>query len=170
MPTPPTSTPWVPVWALTDPPAQLPTPVSGKWLKGGTGGAMSWEDLPVTPGIVTPDNAWKVLGTDVAFSNGWINYPDPYGPGRFRKNASGLVVMEGLIYQGTVNTIAFVLPVGYRPLPQVGGGARDLIFQCAVGGGVNYEAARCNSAGEFRPTGANTSTWISLDGIKFYTG
>lgn len=167
---PPPLTPWVPVWPLGAPPPALPTPVDGKWLKGGPGGTMLWADLPAASGLVTPDTAWKVLGTDVAFTNGWVNYGDPYGPGRFRKLASGLVVMDGLISTGTVNTIAFTLPVGYRPLPQVGGGIRDLIFQCAVGGAVGYEAARCNSNGEFRPTAASSSSWISLDGVKFYTG
>jgi hypothetical protein len=38
---PPTSTPWVPLWPLSQNP---PTPVEGKWLKGSSG-AMVWSDI-----------------------------------------------------------------------------------------------------------------------------
>jgi len=167
MPSPSVSTPWVPIWSLTDPPAQLPTPVDGKWLKGGAAGAMSWSDIP---GIVAPDLTWKILGTDVAFQNGWVNYADPYGPGRFRKLASGLVVMEGLINGGTVAATAFILPVGYRPMPQVAGGFRDHIFQAAVGGNAVGEAVRIGSDGNFRVQTAAGQGWQALNGIIFYAG
>jgi hypothetical protein len=162
-------TKWVPVWPLSDPPMQLPTPISGRWLKGGAGGAMSWE---IIPGIVAADTQWHIIGGagEPAFVNGWQHYPDPYGPGRFRKLASGLVVLEGLIRSGTVSLTAFTMPVGYRPAPQVGGAARDHIFQLAVGGGISYEAARIDSTGAFRPTAAASSSWIALNGVTYYAG
>ena len=161
---------WVPLWPLSDPPLTLPTPVSGKWLKGGAAGAMTWEDIP---GIVGADTAWHILGAagEPALTNGWLNYPDPYGPGRFRKLASGLVVMEGLIYNGTVGATAFILPVGYRPtVQQVGGGSRDCIFQAAMGGGTANEAVRLGSDGNFRPQVAAASSWLALNNIQFYAG
>ena len=162
MSTPPNSTPWVPMWPITTPPTQIPAPVNGKWL-GAAGGAMVWQDIP---GIQTADTGW----TNCVLQNGWTQYPDPYGPGRFRKLSSGLVVMEGLIYNGTVAAVAFNLPVGYRPMPQVGGAFRDHIFQCAVGSTAPGEAIRISSDGNGVPQNAGAQTWIDLAGIQFYAG
>lgn len=160
MSTPPISTPWVPMWPITAPPSQIPTPVNNKWLSV-AGGAMVWQDIP---GLFTPDADW----TNVVLQNGWIQYADPYGPGRYRKLASGLVVMEGLISSGTAGAVAFTLPVGYRPDTQAGGGYRDHIFQCAVGGTAIGEAIRINSNGGGVPQGASTQPWIDLSGVQFY--
>ena len=159
---------WVP---LSGAATEIPTPVNGKWLKGGPGGAMTWEDLPTPPtppGLITPDTAWKVVGVDVPYENGWTSYGAPYGPGRFRKLASGLVVMDGLISGGTVYAVAFTLPVGYRPTLGPGGVYRDLIFQSAVGGTLGYESARLNSSGGLVPYTAAASGWLSLVGVTFY--
>jgi hypothetical protein len=162
MSTPPTSTPWVPMWPITAPPTQIPTPVNGKWLTV-AGGAMLWQDIP---GLIIPDAGW----TNVVLQNGWLQYPDPYGPGRYRKLASGLVVMEGLIYAGTAGQVAFQLPAGYRPQQQVGGAYRDHIFQCAQGGGVSAEAMRVSSDGYAIPQNPFATSWIDLAGIVFYAG
>lgn len=168
-PSPPKSTPWVPVWPVSATPV-VPTPIEGYWLKGGPDGAMVWQPAPASPpGIVTPDADWKICGVDVAFQNGWTNYPAPYGPGRYRKLASGIVVMEGLITGGTESTTAFWLPAGWRPQTQVGGAFRDHIFQCARGGAGLGEAARLNSDGNLVPQ-PGTSAWIDLSGIMFFAG
>lgn len=58
----------------------------------------------------------KVVGTDVAFSGTWTNYDTAtYQRARFWKDPMGIVHIEGLIKDGTINTTAFVLPAGYRP-------------------------------------------------------
>jgi hypothetical protein len=162
MTAPATSTPWVPLWSFQDP-SVVPTPVDGKWLKGGPGGSMVWSDIP---GLVAADTSWTIP----TLLNGWVQYADPYGPVRFRKLASGLVVINGLMASGTAGATAFTLPVGYRPGPQVGGGARDHIYQCAVGGGVQAEACRIHSNGDVRPQGAATSAWIDMSGCMFWAG
>ena len=167
MTTPPLTQKWVPLWPVSDVPAEVPTPVDGKWLKGGPGGSMLWDTPPAPP---TGDSTWKVFNVDVGLQNGWLNYGAPYGPGRFRKLASGLVVMEGLIHSGTPNTIAFVMPVGYRPTPQADNSTRDLIFICAVGGTVTQEAIRIQDNGNARPSNAATVPWIDLSGVAFYAG
>jgi len=168
MSTPALSTPWVPLYPVSAAPV-VPTPVDGYWLQGGPDGAMSWQPAPVPPpGLVTPDTNWQVLGTDVGFQNGWTNYADPYGPARYRKLASGIVVMEGLIRAGTEGATAITLPAGWRPAPQAGGGLRDRIFQCATAAGTApSEAVRVYSSGELRPISPGTSGWTDLSGIIF---
>lgn len=168
MTSPPTSTKWVPIWPQADPSPPIPTPVNGKWLTV-AGGSMLWDAPPTPAGIVIPDSAWKVFGADgPALTNGWVNYAAPYGPARFRKLASGLVVMNGLISSGTVGAVAFTMPTGYLPGPQADSSLRDHIFQLAQGGGVANEAARFNSAGQFIPTATGSSAWLSLAGLTYY--
>lgn len=169
MANPPTSTPWVPIWPQADPGIPIPSPVGqdGKWLTV-AGGAMVWGAPAIPTGLFTPDAAWKTIGVDIPFESGWVGYSAPYGPARFRKLASGLVVMNGLISSGTIGSTAFTMPVGYRIGPQADSSTRDTIWECATGGAVNYESARFNSGGQFIPTGANSSTWISLAQIAYY--
>ena len=152
-----------PAWvALSGAEAGIPTSVDGKWLKA-IGGAMVWSDIP---GLATPSTDW-ILPT---LGASWVNYAAPYGPARFRKLASGLVVMEGLISSGTVNGTAFTLPVGYRPLPQVGGATRDRIFHCAMGGSTAAESVRINDLGAVRPSVSQAQSWVDLSGCIFYAG
>lgn len=56
------------------------------------------------------DANWKpaILG------NGWVDFGSGFAPPRFRKYASGLVEMQGVVRSGSADGI-FVLPVGYRP-------------------------------------------------------
>lgn len=49
-----------------------------------------------------------------AFQNSWANVGGVYTPMRFRSNI-GAVDMEGAIVGGAAGTVAFTLPVGYRP-------------------------------------------------------
>lgn len=63
------------------------------------------------------DDDWIAVS---AFLNGWDNMGDPrYGDARFRRIASGLVLVEGTLALGTNAAIAFVLPAGYRPEWQI---------------------------------------------------
>ncbi len=167
-PSPATSTPWVPVWPVGVP--ALPAPVDGQWLKGGPGGTMLWAPAPSPPpGYYTADAAWKILGTDTPLTNGWANYGAPYGPGRYRKLSSGLVLMEGLIQSGTLGATAFTLPIGWRPAKQQDGTSRDYIFVCASAAGTNPgENLRIGSGGDARPSGAGSATWIDLCSVRFF--
>lgn len=50
------------------------------------------------------------------FANGWTNYDtNGWTPLRFWKDSSGMVTIEGLVRDGTANSVIFVLPEGYRP-------------------------------------------------------
>lgn len=50
--------------------------------------------------------------------NGWVDYSTGFGPARYRKTASGLVYVAGLVKNGPIGYNApqavFTLPVGYR--------------------------------------------------------
>lgn len=63
------------------------------------------------------DPAWRAVDAtgQPAFQNSWANYGGVFPPAGFRKLGSGLVVLEGLIHNGTLATGVFALPVGYRP-------------------------------------------------------
>lgn len=60
------------------------------------------------------DTAWKTVGTDIAYASG-SNYPAPYGPVRFRKDANGFVHFRGLSQFISQSVVCFTMPVGYRP-------------------------------------------------------
>ena len=57
--------------------------------------------------------------------NSWVNFGSPFQTARYRKDASGIVHVQGLIKDGTATdgTTLFTLPAGYRPDAQ-------LIFMC----------------------------------------
>jgi hypothetical protein len=156
MTTPDTSTPWVPLWPRKAP-VPVPTPVNGKWLQA-VGGACVWSDLPP---LGTPDTAWKVLGVDVAFQNGWTNYgaSNPYNPARFRKTSDGLVMLSGLITGGT-SQIAFTLPVGYR-IPT----DRWVIFFTATAADAPGYAVQIDGDGSVYGI---DYVYTVLDGVMFY--
>lgn len=63
--------------------------------------------------IAERDSGWRTP----TLINGWEDYGGEYGPIAYRRLASGLVVIEGLIRNGTVgtSTAAFNLPPGFRP-------------------------------------------------------
>lgn len=109
------------------------------------GGSMSTQPSPVRYTIP-------------ALSGTWTNYS--YGthhlPGHF-KTSEGIVVLTGLVGTGTVNTVIYTLPVGYRP---------DSIWVFIVkNSGVNgylyvYPDGRILSSG-------GGQTYVSFEGIMF---
>jgi len=142
----------------------LPTVQNGKWLNG-LGGVAVWASLAIgdipqlpatkTDGLVTADTAWVAITTYV---NSWRDYGSGFPGGRFRKLASGLIVLSGLLSGGTSGTIAFTLPVGYRP---------DLYRHCHGLSNDGIGTVRINANGECQlnfPSGG----WFSLDGVCFY--
>ena len=52
--------------------------------------------------------------TVTAFSGTWVSFSDSYPP-RYSKDGLGWVTLYGQVKDGTINTGAFVLPVGFRP-------------------------------------------------------
>lgn len=95
--------------------------------------------------------------TPFPYANGWVDYSAPYGPAGFRKVGNSLVVLKGLVMNGTANPI-FTLPVGYRPGIQ-------LLLNVQTSPNV---ACRIDitTAGQVNHTGGSNG-WISLGGICF---
>lgn len=62
------------------------------------------------------NEAWRYVGAagQPAFLNSWTNYSPPWVGARFKKDITNTVFIEGLVANGTTNTI-FTLPAGYRP-------------------------------------------------------
>ena len=60
--------------------------------------------------IALEDSGW----TGVTFSNSWVNHGSPNQTAQYSK-AGDEVRVRGVIKSGTLNTVAFVLPSGFRP-------------------------------------------------------
>lgn len=169
MSTPPTTTPWVPIFD-TRPKVQIPTPVNGKWARG-SGGAFVWENIP---GLVSPDTGWKLIGSGgtIPFENSWTAWPDAnYTPCRFRKLADGLVIFEGLIGNaGVINATVFTLPVGYRPSLTQAGTVNQSHWREAVSYAPGWGAFWVYADGQVKCSSEGAGKWMSLNNIKFYAG
>lgn len=96
-------------------------------------------------------------------STGWINYQASYAAAAYTKTNNDIVVLKGLIKNGTATsgTTICTLPPGYRPTAR-------LAFIVPTSNGVEGAAARIDvlSTGEVQIISGN-NTWIDLDNIRF---
>jgi len=134
--------------------------------------APSFEAVRVDTGGVYADR-WHTIGDpgEPAFQNSWTNYGAPFGPVRFTKLSSGLVVVDGLANPGTITngTLVFTLPPGYRPTPQSGQSDRVLIFGGAQQLAPTNESFRLSASGALTWTGSTTAqNYVSFNAITFY--
>ena len=102
-------------------------------------------------------SAWIAVSS---FLNSWANYgttPGGYSDASYFKDEFGIVHLRGLVKNGTVGSVAFNLPTGFRP---------EFIKVYSASSGGAYATLRVNPNGDVVPyTGANT--YFSLDGVKF---
>jgi hypothetical protein len=92
-----------------------------------------------------------------AFANSWVNF-DADRPAAFYRDR-GRVFLTGIVKSGTLNTVAFTLPAGYRPASVNG-----LIFPAISNGALGVLTV--TSTGAVVPnTGSNV--YFTLDGISF---
>jgi len=92
------------------------------------------------------------------FLNSWVNYVTVSVPASYAKDERmGLVYLRGIISTGTINTNAFVLPFGYRPLYQY---VFATISNAAIG------RLDVKPDGSVLPQAGN-NTYFSLNGIVF---
>lgn len=118
-------------------------------------GVTDWNALPYwkAPLVDIPDAVSAVP----SLSSGWSNFGAPYAGIRYRRGASRLVTIEGLINGGSNGTL-FVLPAGYRP-------AGTLIFIVMRDSGT----ARIDVAADGTVSVAGSiASWLSLSGVAFY--
>lgn len=106
---------------------------------------------------VPPAITW----TGVTFLNAWVNYGAPFDGVGYYKDAMGWVHLRGAAKSGTTATVAFTLPVGYRPVSQ-----RN--FASGASGGAQIAIIAAN--GDVTPndsTGTAVTTHCEFDNILF---
>jgi hypothetical protein len=141
----------------------IPLPVQNGKVIMGVGGAAVWASVEAVA-----DTAWHTLGAagEPAFMNGYANYGSPFGPVKFRKLATGLVVLDGLVQCPATApgiTPMFALPVGYRPHP-----LRTLIFSPASSYPSDDKVRIDGGSGQVYCQAPPASVWLSLSGVQFY--
>lgn len=122
-----------------------------------------WESIKqLLPSAMSYDHSWREVGAtgQPAFQNSWVNFGTPYETAAFYKDSNGIVHLKGLIKSGTVNTIAFTLPVGYRPL-------KALLFPNGSNGSIGISVI--DSTGGVNPA-IGSNVYFGLDGITFKAG
>lgn len=97
--------------------------------------------------------------TITSFTNSWLDYGGVLPTSAYYKDAEGVVHLRGAVKSGIINTIAFTLPVGYRPLGNV---------QVATVSNNAFGMVIVNTGGGVQPAVGN-NTYVSLDGISFRT-
>jgi hypothetical protein len=105
-------------------------------------------------GLLTQE-AW----TAVTFLNSWVNFDaTTYQSAAYFKDSLGVVHLRGRIKNGTINTAAFTLPVGYRPLKTCLFPSLDGVSAAAILG--------VDTGGNVIPVTGNNGSYL-LDGITF---
>jgi hypothetical protein len=110
---------------------------------------------------IDSDDTWHTFSTGLA--NSWVNYGAPYEEVRYRKIATGVVVLQGVAKNGTktAGTRLFTLPAGYRPANQ------HTWLQPSSDGSTRIDVLASGQV-QINPGAAMaTNTYLSLDGIRF---
>jgi len=126
--------------------------------------ATDGRDLWVIGRLKTPADGWHEVGSagEPAFSNSWVNYDIAvFRAAAFCKDALGFVHLRGVIKTGTVGTVAFTLPAGYRPAI-----LEELV--CISNGTIGR--IEVDGTGTVKPGTPSNSAWVALDGITFGAG
>lgn len=90
--------------------------------------------------------------------NGWVNYPG-YPPARYRRLATGLVILSGLLQSGTNNTIFNSLPSTHAPT--------DYYRHFGSMGNDAIASVRIATSGTVQLTYPGGG-WITIDGVSFF--
>lgn len=117
-----------------------------------------------TDKITTGKEDWHEIGAtgEPAFQNSWVNYnahlvSPYYATAGFYKDELGFVHLKGLVKSGTLSTIIFTLPEGYRPLE------RHLFDAQSDGANGRVDVS---ADGTVLQQGGSTG-YLSLEGIIF---
>lgn len=93
--------------------------------------------------------------------NSWANIGAPYRNAGYWKDGFGMVHLQGAIKTGAGNTVAFILPAGYRPSATVA-----LAPSYKVGQNGSTCWVTIDSSGNVT-CGQGGSTGTGLDGLSF---
>lgn len=93
-------------------------------------------------------------------TNNWVSYGNGYASPAYTKDNDGVVRLKGVICNGTIGAVAFVLPTGYRPATAVSLGtiSNDHIGKVVIATNGNVSILS-----------PSTNEWITLDGLTFST-
>ena len=91
------------------------------------------------------------------FLNSWVNFGGSDEVAGYYQDALGTVHLRGVVKTGTIGTVIFQLPTGYRP-------DSTIIFPVASNGAFGY--CTIDSSGNVTASGGN-NTSFSLNGISF---
>jgi hypothetical protein len=103
---------------------------------------------------------WKTVNPWIAptLLNGWVNTSANHDAAGYYKDEFGIVHLKGVISTGTIGTIAFILPNGFRP--------EKLYNPFATTANTAYAQLVIENNGNVKPyTGSNVG--FSLNGISF---
>lgn len=140
------------------------------WLKStGQSGSTNIADYD---GIWAKDGKLFFNGTDIynlevkespSFKNGWSGY---FGP-QYIKTYQGIVVLQGMMRNGTLGTVAFTLPPSCRP-------TTNQLLYIPMDNGNHCRCDIDSVTGDFKVSsvsGGNifSSAWLDLNGIAFMT-
>lgn len=113
----------------------------------------------VFTGSIRPMDSWHQVGGsgEPAFQGTWVAFnSDGLW---FIKDACGTVHISGRVKSGTINTVCFTLPVGYRPFKEIHMSAET---SAAIG------EVHVHINGDVEPVSGGTSDF-SLE-VSFYVG
>lgn len=110
------------------------------------------------------DPIFHVVGKsgEPAFANSWVNFGNPSQGAGFWKDPFGVVHLRGKIKSGTVGSVAFTLPPGYRVILNA-----DEDFPVISNAAVGLVSVA--SDGTVTPKSPSNNTYVSLSGISFRT-
>ena len=122
-------------------------------------GPCRWTSPATDQTIAPASDPWHIVGAggQPPFTDSWVNFGASYQDARFRKGSTGVVMIEGLVKDGSSSP--FTLPVGYRPVA-------DLQFASSSGNAFALLIIRSSGVVE-RGAGATTSFSINC---MFYVG
>lgn len=93
-----------------------------------------------------------------AFTNSWVNFGGSEDNAAYWRTSSGLVLLRGVIKLGGIGTVAFTLPVGFRP-----GGTRRY---AAISAGAVSGYITVTANGQVTISGG-TNTYVDLAPVIF---
>lgn len=96
---------------------------------------------------------------DADMVNSWVNYSAGYSV-KYWKDWGNVVHLQGLLKDGTIDTVAFTLPLGFRPTTADG-------HFFAIPGNAKFGWGEVDEDGTVTIHAENPTTIVSLDGITF---
>lgn len=124
-----------------------------RWLATNVNFQIAQTQLP----LVEPQKL--VGGTGNApFANGWVNFGGTNASASYYKDPFGRVFLKGTVKSGTLNSVVFTIPPGYRP-------QEAEVFAVYCNGAIGFVTV--NPDGTVLQTGGGSNASLTLSGITY---